>query len=161
MSTEIETGVASDAITLLTADHEEVRELFEEYEELVADRASEEDKQELVQQICTMLTIHADLEEEILYPAARTVIDAPEQLDEAVVEHATFRGLIEQLQQSSPDEELYDAKVKVLGEYVEHHVGEEESELFPALREAEVDLDALGAELAERRQELTVEAAAE
>lgn len=151
----------TDAVQLLRADHEEVRDLFDEYEELVQAQADDEEKQELAERICTLLTIHATVEEEILYPAAREVLEEQDLLDEAEVEHASARDLIEQIQEMDPSEELYDAKVKVLGEYVKHHVQEEEGEIFPKLQDADIDLETLGDEIAERRQELMEQMGAE
>jgi hemerythrin superfamily protein len=149
-------AAATDAIALLTADHKEVKQLFKEYDKLVKadDEDEDEDKESLVRQICAMLTAHATAEEEIFYPAARAVLDEPDLIDEATVEHASAKDLIAQLEQASPGDELYDAKVKVLAEYIEHHVKEEEGELFPKLKKADLDLKALGAELSARKQEL-------
>jgi hemerythrin-like domain-containing protein len=101
--------------------------------------------------------VHATIEEEIFYPAAREGIKDEDLVDEATVEHASAKDLIAQIQQSEPDEELYDAKVKVLGEYIDHHVKEEEGELFPQARRAKLDLDALGEQLLERKSELMSE----
>lgn len=143
-----------DAIALLTADHKEVKQMFKEYDKLVEADAGDEEKELLAQQICAMLTVHADVEEEIFYPAARSALDEQDLLDEATVEHASAKDLIEQLQQSSPADELYDAKVKVLGEYVQHHVKEEEGELFPKLKKSDLDMNELGEQLEMRKQEL-------
>lgn len=151
-------ATTTDAIALLTADHKEVQQLFKEYDKLVKADAGDEDKESLVRQICTMLTAHATAEEEIFYPAARSVLDEPDLIDEATVEHASAKELIAQLEQASPGDELYDAKVKVLAEYIEHHVKEEEGELFPKLKKADLDLKALGEELKARKQELMSEA---
>lgn len=147
----------TDAVQLLSADHEEVRQLFDQYEELMDAGADADEKQELAERICTLLTVHADLEEELFYPAAREVLDEQDLLDEAEVEHASARDLIEQIQQMDATEDLYDAKVSVLGEYVNHHVQEEENELFPLLQDAGLDMVSLGEELASRRQELMEE----
>jgi len=149
--------VGGDAIELLIADHENVRRLFDEYEELVDDEADDEDKQALAEEICAMLTVHSMLEEEIVYPAAREAVDDEEMLDEAVVEHQSVNDLIAQIQEMEPSEELYDAKVKVLAELVEHHVREEEDELFPKLEASELDLEEMGNTLIERRAELLEE----
>jgi hemerythrin superfamily protein len=143
-----------DAIKLLSTDHAEVKQLFAQYEQLVDDEADDEERQALAEQICTMLTVHAAIEEEIFYPAAREALDEQDLLDEAEVEHASAKDLIAQIQEMDPDEELYDAKVKVLGEYIAHHVKEEETEMFPQCKSAKMDLAALGAELAERKEEL-------
>lgn len=146
-----------DAIGLLTDDHELVRQLFEDYEALVDKGAGDDERQELADRICTLLTIHATIEEEIFYPAARDALEEQDLLDEAEVEHASAKDLIEQIQEMDATEDLYDAKVKVLGEYVAHHVREEEDELFPKARISDMDLETLGGELAERRHELLAE----
>ena len=150
-------GSATNAVRVLTADHREVKRLFQQYQELVDHDAGDEEKKPLAEQICAMLTVHATIEEEIFYPAAREGIKDEDLVDEATVEHASAKDLIAQIQQSEPDEELYDAKVKVLGEYIDHHVKEEEGELFPQARRAKLDLDALGEQLLERKSELMSE----
>lgn len=144
-----------DAITLLTEDHENVKSMFEQYEEL-GDRAHAS-KKKLATQICTELTKHATAEEEIFYPAVRAAGKEEEELiDEATVEHASAKELIAQILDMEPTEELYDAKVKVLGELIEHHVKEEEEEMFPKARKAGLDLEMLGAQIAERKAEITI-----
>ena len=145
----------TDAISLLTNDHAEVNELFEQYKALAEDEGSmTTEKQTLAEEICTMLTVHAAIEEEIFYPAVRDALDDTKLLDEAEVEHQAAKDLIEQIQDSDPGDPLYDARVNVLGEYVNHHVQEEEGELFPQVRDAELDLDELGAEMSARQEEL-------
>jgi len=145
----------TDAISLLTNDHAEVNELFEQYKALAEDEGSmTTDKQSLAEEICTMLTVHAAIEEEIFYPAVRDALDDSKLLDEAEVEHQAAKDLIEQIQDSDPSDPLYDARVNVLGEYVNHHVQEEEGELFPQVRDTELDLDSLGAEMSARQEEL-------
>jgi hemerythrin superfamily protein len=146
-----------NAIEMLIADHENVRRLFDEYEELVDDEADEEDRQALAEEIFAMLTVHSMLEQEIIYPAAREAVEDQDQLDEAEVEHQNIDDVISQIQEMEPSEELYDAKVKVLSEMVDHHVREEEDELFPKLEASELDLDELGNTLRERRVELLEE----
>jgi hypothetical protein len=148
---------AMDAIKLLTADHREVKALFQEYQKLVDHEAEDDEKQPIAEQICAMLTVHAQIEEELFYPAAKEAIKEPDLVEEATVEHASAKDLIAQLRESNPSEELYDAKVKVLGEYIDHHVKEEESELFPQARRAKMDLAALGEELEQRKMELLEE----
>ena len=146
---------AQDAIKLLTADHKEVKDLFDQYQKLVDADAKDADKEALAQKICTMLTVHATVEEELFYPAAREVLGKDEDLvDEAAVEHTSAKDLIAQIEASTPDEPLYDAKVKVLGEYIEHHVKEEEGEMFPKMKKSKVDLDTLGADIAVRKTQL-------
>jgi hemerythrin-like domain-containing protein len=106
-------------------------------------------------QICEELTVHAQIEEEIFYPAAREAISDDDMLNEAEVEHATAKDLIAQIQEMSGDDEMYDAKVKVLSEYINHHVEEEEGEMFPKAKKAKMDLEGLGVQLLERKEELT------
>ena len=101
-----------------------------------------------------MLAVHAMIEEEIFYPSARKAKVDADLLDEAEIEHGSMKELIAHIGEASADERLYDARVKVLGEYVRHHVREEESELFPKCRAAEMDLDALGTRLRKRRDAL-------
>jgi hemerythrin superfamily protein len=150
-----------DAVQMLTAEHKEVNTLFKEYQKLVDADAAAGDKETLARQICLMLTVHATTEEEIFYPAARAAIDDEDLLDEAEVEHGSAKELIAQIEASTPDEPLYDAKVKVLGEYVQHHVKEEEGELFPKVKKAKLDLAQLGEQIAARKDELMPEMAAE
>ena len=139
-----------DAIGLLEADHREVDGMFEKYEALQADA----DKLALATQICLALKVHTQIEEELFYPPAREATGDTDLLDEAVVEHAGAKTLIVEIEAMRPGQPLYDAKVKVLGEQVRHHVEEEETELFPEVRETRIDLDALGAKLAARKAEL-------
>ncbi len=148
-------GSHPDAIELLTADHREVKALFKAYDKLVKDDADAGEKQIVAAQICVMLTAHATAEEELFYPAAREVLGENEDLvDEADVEHASAKALIAQIESGSPDDPLYDARVKVLGEYIDHHVKEEEGEMFPKVRKSDLDLDALGEAIAARKAEL-------
>lgn len=105
-------------------------------------------------QICEALTVHAQIEEEIFYPAAREAIDDDDLLDEAEVEHASAKQLIAEIQSMTVEDRLFDAKVTVLGEYINHHVEEEESEMFPEARSSDLDLKKLGAQLEERKAEL-------
>jgi hypothetical protein len=149
-----------DAIALLGADHKELKQLFKSYDALVDTEAGDE-KEALAEQICSMLVVHATIEEEIFYPAARQSIDEQDLLDEAEVEHASAKDLIAQIQDMDPADDLFDAKVKVLGEYVAHHVKEEEEELFPKTKRSALDLQALGKELSVRKQQLMAEARSE
>ena len=144
-----------DAISLLTEDHENVKAMFEQYEGL-GDRAMAS-KKKLATQICTELTKHATAEEEIFYPAVRAAgKDKEDLVDEATVEHASAKDLIAQIMEMEASEELFDAKVKVLGEMIEHHVKEEEEEMFPKARAAGLDLELLGQQIAERKAEITL-----
>lgn len=140
----------ADAIKLLKADHKEVKAWFKQYEDL----ENEADKQALADKICLALTVHTQIEEEIFYPAAREAIDDDDLLDEAEVEHASAKQLISEIQGMKVGDNLFDAKVKVLGEYVNHHVEEEETEMFPEARDSDLDLNALGDQLAARKAEL-------
>jgi hemerythrin superfamily protein len=145
---------ALDAIELLKRDHDDVDKLFADYDELVEKGSSPEDRRLMSTRICGMLAVHAMIEEEIFYPSARKAKVDADLLDEAEIEHGSMKELIAHIGEASADERLYDARVKVLGEYVRHHVREEESELFPKCRAAEMDLDALGTRLRKRRDAL-------
>jgi hypothetical protein len=138
------------AIDLLEEDHQEVEDFFEEYEKL----EDTSDKQQLALKICMALQVHTQVEEEIFYPAARKAIEKTELIDEAIVEHASAKQLIGEIEDMEPGEELYDAKVKVLQEQVLHHVEEEEGELFPQVEASELDIEALGKKMAERKAAL-------
>ncbi len=144
----------ADAIKLLKDDHREVKGWFKDYEKLEDDT----EKQALADKICLALTVHAQIEEEIYYPATREAIDDDDLLDEAEVEHASAKQLIAEIQSMKAGDRLFDAKVTVLGEYIEHHVEEEETEMFPESRDSELDLKALGIQLAERKAELLAQA---
>ena len=141
---------AQDAIAMLTADHKKVKKLFADFDKL-RDTGSDEDKASIVDQICNELKIHTELEEEIFYPAVRKAINDGDLMDEALVEHAGAKDLIAQLEDASPEDELYDAKVTVLGEQIDHHVKEEEGDMFPKARKAKVDTEALGATMLKRK----------
>lgn len=148
--------VSSDnALELLTQDHREVKKLFSTFQKLADDDAPAQERRDIAVQICEALTAHAAVEEEIFYPALREAsAEAADELDEAEVEHASVKDLIAQIQEMDPDDELYNAKVKVLGEYVMHHVQEEEKEMFPRAKKAKLNLDALGSQLQARKEEL-------
>jgi len=143
---------AQDAIALLTADHREVSDMFEQFENL-SDRAKAT-KAKLTTKICNALIAHTTIEEEIFYPAVREAVKDEDMVDEAVVEHAAAKDLIKQLQEMDPDDDLYDAKVKVLGEQIEHHVKEEEEEMFEKASKSGLDMIELGQEMAQRKQEI-------
>jgi hemerythrin superfamily protein len=145
---------APNAIAMLREDHKRVQEMFDRFEKT----RDGERKQKLVEQICHELEIHTQLEEEIVYPAVRAAIGDDDLMDEATVEHQSAKDLIDQLRGMEPDDELYDAKVTVLGEYIKHHVKEEQNEMFPKAREADVDLADLGEQMRERKRSLTEEA---
>jgi hemerythrin superfamily protein len=148
-----------DATRLLSEDHREVHALFAQYRKLAEGGASGDERRPLAEEICTLLTVHTALEEEIFYPAARVAAIDASVLDEAEVEHASAKDLIAQIRDVEPDAPLYDAKVRVLGEYIDHHVGEEERELFPKCRASAMDLNDLGIRIAARKDELMGEMA--
>ncbi len=141
-----------DAIALLKADHRNVEELFEQFE----GASGSAKKQKIALQICLELTVHAQIEEEIFYPACEGKIEG-DLLKEAYVEHDGAKVLIAEIEAGGPGDEYYDAKVKVLSEQIEHHVEEEEKRMegmFSQARKAGLDMDALGAQMAARKQEL-------
>jgi hemerythrin superfamily protein len=147
----------NDAIDLLDADHVAVKKLFTAYKKLCDGDGSPEQKQELADQICQELTVHATIEEEIFYPQVRDAIDDDDLLDEAEVEHSTAKDLIAQISGMDPEDDKYDAKVTVLGEYIDHHVGEEREQMFVKARKTKLDLVAMAQELAARKAELMEE----
>jgi hemerythrin superfamily protein len=141
---------ALDAIAMLMADHKKVKKLFSDFDKL-KEEGGDEEKSAIVDQICNELKIHTELEEEIFYPAVRKAIDDSELMDEALVEHAGAKDLIAQLEDASPEDDLYDAKVTVLGEQIDHHVKEEEGSIFPKAKKAKVDTEALGSTMTKRK----------
>ena len=146
----------ANAIDLLKEDHEKVKKAFKQFEKL--DRADTEACRELVTTVCGDLRVHTTLEEEIFYPAVREAIEDEDIMNEASVEHETAKMLIEQLENMEPDDPNYVATFTVLGEYVMHHVKEEEDEMFPQAKKAkELDLEALGEQMASRKEELMAE----
>ncbi|TDN57749.1 hemerythrin domain-containing protein [Paraburkholderia sp. BL10I2N1] len=148
------TEPARDAIALLEGDHRAVEKLFAAFDETRDDDL--DGRGTLVQRACEALTIHAMVEEEILYPAARGVLpeDEKKEVDEAYVEHFQVKTLIEKFATLKPGADGFEATFKVMAENVKHHVEEEESELFPALRQSGIDLTALGERLAKRKTQL-------
>lgn len=150
-----------DAIALLTADHKTVKGLFGEFAKLKDHKGAEEKKSALVAQICSALKVHTEIEEDIFYPAVRKTIGDGDLMDEALVEHAGAKELIAQLEDMKPGDDLYDAKVTVLGEQIDHHVKEEEGDMFPKAKAAKVDVVALGSTMAKRKAELTAAANAD
>ena len=146
---------ALDAITLLRADHKRVSDLFAEYEST----KSSAKKKKLVAQICTELAVHAQAEEEIFYPAVKRALKDKELIPEAIVEQATMTALIAQVEGAEPDGEMFDAKIRVLCEYVKHHVKEEHTEMFPKAKATSLDMMALGAAITSRKAELLAQRA--
>ncbi|MDM0107052.1 hemerythrin domain-containing protein [Variovorax sp. J22R24] len=154
---------APDACSLLDADHRKVKKMFGDYETLTKSRAASaaQKKRELANEICMELTVHAQIEEEIFYPALREAIKETDLLDEAEVEHSTVKDLISQLEGATDADDMFDAKVKVLGEYIDHHVKEERNEIFVKARAAKgLDLVAMRERLAARKEELMEEMSA-
>jgi len=144
---------SQDAIALLKEDHRAVEKLFKEYEEA----KGEGRKQKLAKQICLELTVHTTIEEEIFYPACDGQVDE-DLLKEAYVEHDAAKLLVAEIEAGEgQDDDFFDAKVQVLSEEIEHHVEEEEKELFPEVRKADLDLKVLGEQLSARRRELLKE----
>ena len=146
---------AVDATALLRADHKAVSDLFAEYEKT----RSPARKMALVSKICTELSVHAQVEEEIFYPAVKAALKDKELVPEAIVEQATMKALIAQVEGVTPDGEMFDAKVRVLAEYVKHHVKEEHTEMFPKAKASKLDMADLGARLAARKSELMAQRA--
>jgi hemerythrin superfamily protein len=146
----------TDALTLLKEDHDKVKEAFKQFEKM--DRSDVESCSELVERVCADLRMHTTLEEEIVYPAVREAIDDEDLMNEAAVEHESAKTLIEQLETMEPDDPNYYATFTVLGEYVMHHVEEEEGEMFPQAKKAkDLDLEALGEQMKARKEELAAE----
>lgn len=139
-----------DAIAMLKADHKKVSGLFEQFEK---SRASST-KKKLVTEICMELTVHTTLEEEIFYPAVKAALRDKELVPEANVEHSTVKDLIAQVKDVEPGGEEYDARVKVMSEYIKHHVKEEQNEMFPKAQKTKLDMVALGQQMASRKAEL-------
>ena len=142
------------AVTLLKKDHREVEDMFDEYEQLEADA----EKLALFKKIALALKVHTQIEEEIFYPSERGDVE-DDLLDEAQVEHDGAKKLIAEIEAMQPGEDLYDAKVKVLGEYIKHHVKEEEQPggIFAQAKRGDEDLDAMGKQLKARKAELMAE----
>ncbi len=146
-------GKSVDALDLLKADHTHVKAIFKKYQTLVDNGGSKREKMALVKDACNALAVHAQIEEEIFYPALQGAAENSE-LAEAFVEHDCAKDLIGQLEQMSDDQAIFDAKFVVLGEQVKHHIDEEEEELFSKARKAKLDLQALGMQMLARKEEL-------
>ena len=144
------TSSGQDAIALLRADHKKVSALYEQYE----NTRSAARKKALVATICQELSIHAQVEEEIFYPAVKAALKDKELVPEAQVEHASLKELIAQVKDKEPDGEMFDAKIKVMSEYTKHHVKEEQNEMFPKAKATRLDMNELGARIAARKEEL-------
>jgi len=140
----------ADAIALLKADHREVEKLFAQFEKASA----ESRKQALALKICNELKVHTQSEEELFYPASREFLKDDAIVDEAIVEHASAKDLIVQIEGMSPSDEMFEAKMTVLQEMIEHHVEEEEKEYFPQVQKSEMDTKAIGEQMNARKTEL-------
>jgi len=143
---------AAGALEMLKEDHAKVQKAFKEFEKM--DREDTETMKQLVQTVCEDLKVHTTLEEEIFYPAVREAIEDEDIMNEAAVEHETAKMLIDQLENMGPDDPNFHATFTVLGEYVKHHIKEEESEMFPQAKKADLDFEDLAQRMAERKQEL-------
>ena len=148
-----------DACNLLDTDHRNVKKMFSAYEELTKSRAASatQKRRDLATEICNELTVHAQIEEEIFYPALRAVLKETDTIAEAEVEHQSAKDLIAQIEGMGEADEMFDAKVTVLGEYIDHHVKEERGEIFPKARASKVDLVAMREQLETRKAELLEE----
>lgn len=141
-----------NALELLKEDHAKVKQSFKEFEKI--DHEDTATMQEMVRAVCAELKAHTKIEEEIFYPAVRAAIEDEDLMNEAQVEHQSAKDLIAQLEGMQPDDPMYSATFTVLGEYVLHHVKEEEGEMFPQVRKAKLDLEELGTKMMERKQQL-------
>ena len=147
---------ATGAIEILKEQHDKVKKSLKEFEKL--DREDTAAQQQLVRATCEDLKLHTTVEEELFYPAAREAMDDEDVMNEAQVEHETAKMLIEQLENMGADDPNFHATFTVLGEYVLHHVKEEEGEMFPQVRKTDLDLEELGTRMRARMQELMGEA---
>lgn len=145
-------GKESNAIELLKHDHREVDSMFKQFD--AEDEARS--KAEIAQHICLSLIVHSEIEEELFYPAAQRALEDEDRdlVSEAKVEHMSLKRLIDDISGSSPSDEMFEARMTVLKEYVKHHVHEEEHELMPQMKKSDIDLEALGSKLQERKQAL-------
>lgn len=141
---------AQNATELLIADHKHVSALFTELEKA----PSIAEKKRIVSKICTELTVHGQIEEEIFYPAVKLALKDKELIPEARVEHATLKTLVDQVRGIEPDGEIFDAKIEVMHEYVKHHVKEEQEKMFPKATATNLNMMELGTKLSERKAQL-------
>ena len=140
----------TEAIAMLRGDHKKVSSLFDAFEKT----KSAARKKKIVSEICLELTVHTTLEEELFYPAVKAALKDHELIPEANVEHGSVKDLIAQVRDVEPGGEMYDARVRVMGEFVKHHVKEEQNEMFPKAKKTNLDLIALGAQMAARKADL-------
>ncbi len=143
-------GKTNPVIAMLKEDHKKVKGLFEEYED-----ANPRKQHEIAETVIHELDVHAALEEELIYPAIREEIDEDDLMNEANEEHHLVHVLVAELKKLDPSDEIFKAKFTVLGELVKHHVKEEEGEMFPKAQKADIDWEELGAEVTERKEQLT------
>ncbi|MDB5857670.1 MAG: hypothetical protein JWQ76_1359 [Ramlibacter sp.] len=149
-----------DAIDLLDADHKAVKQLFIDFNGLCEDGAPAADKQAVALKICQALAVHAQLEEEIFYPAVRQAIGDDALMDEAMLEHAQAKDLIAQIQEMDPQDETFDGTVQELGKDIDHHVLEEREQIFLKARLARLDLRGMVPAMVKRKEQLKKKAAA-
>jgi hemerythrin superfamily protein len=148
------TAVKHDVIVLLKNDHDEVKKMFKQFDKL-AEKGDTKGKVSIANKICLELIAHTIAEEEIFYPGARAATEDDAMINEGIVEHESAKELIAQIQEMDPEDEMYDAKVTVLGEYINHHVDEEEEEMFPEVRKSkELDLRGLAVTFTARKEEI-------
>jgi hemerythrin superfamily protein len=151
-----EASTSIDAVALLTADHRKAKKAFEEFDK-GKEQMSDEKKLALVKEVCADLLIHMEIEEKVFYPSVGERIDDEDMMNEAKVEHNGAKDLIAQLGELKPGDPMFDAKFKVLGEQIEHHVEEEEKEMFPQAKQKGADMAALGKRLQSARMKLRSE----
>jgi len=144
----------TDAITMLKADHVEVRQLFDRFDELCAMHADADSRQSLIENLCAVLTAHTMIEEELFYPAARQAIEDPRLLDHAIEDHARAKELIAQLVDASASDALFNTRVHLLRDAIEQHVTEEEAQLFPQVHKTGLDLKGMVPKMAARKEEI-------
>ena len=159
MTTQVKKTKERDALTLLVADHDKVQELFAAFEKAMG-QGDLGAKAELADQLCLELAVHAAVEDQVFYPAVAKAIHEGDLLGEAVVEHGEAKHLMSRLASMEAEDPLYDPTVRVLFEYVMHHVREEQDKLFPKVKRSDLDLEALGKEIQERKKALLDEAEA-
>src|SRR5438105_13844773 len=151
--------ITPKSIAIVLKDHKNVQKMFRDFVKMK--REDDSDREDLIERVCKELTVHTRLEEELFYPFAREHLPEPDLIDEASVEHATAKELVAQLEAGNDEEDMRDARFKVLTEYVKHHIQEEEGELFPQLakaKEAKEPLEVLAEQMQERKLELAQEA---
>ena len=144
-----------EPIAMLEADHRKVQQMFKQFEKL--GEGDEQEKGRIVKQACGELKVHAQLEEELFYPPLHEEEETKDLIDEAQVEHQSAKDLIAKLEEMDPDDELFDATFTVLAEYVRHHVQEEEGEIFPAAKRAQLDWESMATQMTERKSEIAAE----